>query len=83
MIGGERLEIYESYKYLGLWSNNSHKKFSKKIHTCQSRLKKYYTRLKTDSLISPILMYGSKVLYNGREQKDFEKILGSSYSFTR
>ena len=27
-----------------------------------------------DSLISPILMYGSEILYNGREQNDFEKI---------
>ena len=27
-----------------------------------------------DSLISPILMYGSEILCNGREQNDFEKI---------
>ena len=27
-----------------------------------------------DSLISPILMYGFEILYNGREQTDFEKI---------
>ena len=27
-----------------------------------------------DSLISPILMYGSEILYNGREQNGFEKI---------
>ena len=28
-IGGDRLEICESYKYLGLWCSNSHNMFSK------------------------------------------------------
>ena len=45
-IGGDRLEICELYKYLGLWCSNSHNMFSKNYTYCQSRLKKHYMRIK-------------------------------------
>ena len=91
-IGGDRLEICESYKYLGLWCGNSHSMFSKKYTYLSEQAKKALYAIKSytkpslgklhpnlalklfDSLISPILMYGSEILYNGREQNDFEKI---------
>ena len=84
-IGGDRLEICESYKYLKMWCSNSHNMFPKQAKKALYAIKSYTTpslgklhpnlALKLfDSLISPILMYGSEILYNGREQTDFEKI---------
>ena len=91
-IGEDRLEICESYKYLGLWCSNSPNTFAKNYTYLSQQAKKALYAIKSyttpslgklhpnlalklfDSLISPILMYGSEILYNGREQNDFEKI---------
>ena len=91
-IRDDRLEICESYKYLGLWCSNSPNIFAKNYTYLSEQAKKALYAIKSyttpslgklhpnlalklfDSLISPILMYGSEILYNGREQNDFEKI---------
>ena len=91
-IGGDRLEICEPYRYLGLWCSNSHIMFSKKYTFLSEQAKKTLYAIKSyttpslvklhpnlalrlfESLISPILMYGSELLYNGKEQNDFSPI---------
>ena len=91
-IGEDRLEICESYKYLGLWCSNSPNIFAKNYTYVSQQAKKALYAIKSyttpslgklhpnlalklfDSFKSPILMYGSEILYNGREQNDFEKI---------
>ena len=87
-LGENTLEIVDKYKYLGLWCSNNKNIFVKKhsylaeqaIFTirnyshCLGHLTPELSLRVFEVQIEPILMYGSEVLFIGKEISDFEMV---------
>ena len=85
-LGENALEIVDKYKYLGLWCSNNKNIFVKNhSYLAEQARKANYSHslghltpklsLKVfEAQIEPILMYGSEVLFIGKEISDFEMV---------